>query len=298
MLMHAWDQIRRSPTRHAGPLVIIRQYLLAFLDIDHADDGIRERLSCSGTVEMTIHFFNGFSCDARWPSNLKTGIVCSLLETREGLVLIDTGPGEEDYSHPHWMLRVFQAVTIVRMDPRETALRQVQLLGFRPEDIRHIILTHMHFDHCGGLPDFPWAKVHLHRREYEAFTGRKRRWTDLAYIPRHTAHQPEFAVYDFCGEKWYDFEAIRLPFEPEVFLVPLFGHSRGQCGVAVKTSGGWFFNAADAGAVYNDETPAWLIKLVLGPHDARLRQFRLDHPEVKLINSHMYPEWFKENTLV
>jgi hypothetical protein len=32
--------------------------------------------------------------------------------------------------------------------------------------------------------------------------------------------------------------------------------------------------------------------LVLGPHDAYLRQFKVDHPEVILSNSHMYPEWF------
>ncbi|HOD45511.1 MAG TPA: hypothetical protein PKL21_11565, partial [Anaerolineaceae bacterium] len=54
----------------------------------------------------------------------------------------------------------------------------------------------------------------------------------------------------------------------------------------------WYFNAADAGAVYNNKTPAWLIKMVLGPHDARLRQFMRLHPEVVLSNSHMFPEWF------
>jgi hypothetical protein len=32
---------------------------------------------------------------------------------------------------------------------------------------------------------------------------------------------------------------------------------------------------------------------VLGPHDARLRQFMRQHPEVVLSNSHMFPEWFE-----
>ncbi len=159
--------------------------------------------------------------------------------------------------------------------------------------LKHIILTHMHFDHISGLPDFPRAKIHVHRREYDAFTsGRWKSWTELAYIPRYITHQPEFILYDKVDSKWYDFDAIRLPFMPEMVLIPLFGHSRGHCGVAIKTAGGWFFHAGDAGAVYNNESPAWLIKLVLGPHDQRLRSFMKAHPEVLLTNSHMFPEFF------
>jgi glyoxylase-like metal-dependent hydrolase (beta-lactamase superfamily II) len=241
---------------------------------------------------MTIHVFNGFTCNARPPSRLKTGLVCTLVETAQGLVLIDTGPGTEDYAHPHGMLRLFKIITDMPLDAQEAAVHQVRELGFQPEDVRHIVLTHMHFDHCGGLPDFPLAKVHVHRMEYDAFMGPWRRWTDMAYIRRHIAHAPDWAVYNDSGDKWYDFDAIRLPFDPEMWLVPLYGHTRGHCGVAVKLEHGWFFNAADAGAVYNNETPAWLIKLVLGPHDQRLRRFRSDHPEIHLVNSHMAPEWF------
>jgi glyoxylase-like metal-dependent hydrolase (beta-lactamase superfamily II) len=243
-----------------------------------------------------IHIFNGFTCNTRWPFKLKTGTVCTLVETSQGLVLIDTGPGLEDYARPHWMLRLYRVIMQVRMDPQEAAIRQVARLGFQPEEVRDIILTHMHFDHCGGLPDFPWAKVHVHRREHESFTGKRHRWTDTAYIPRHIARVPEWALYEEAGEKWYDFDAIRLPFEPQMWLIPLYGHSWGQCGVAVKLENGWFFNAADAGAVYNDATPAWLIRLVLGPHDERLRRFRHQHPEVWLVNSHMWLDTFQKET--
>lgn len=246
---------------------------------------------------MAIHIFNGFTDDARWPSKLKTGLVCALVDTDQGPVLIDTGPGLEDYTHPHGMMHVFQVVTKTAFDRNEAAVNQVEKLGYKPEDVRHIILTHMHFDHCGGLPDFPWAAVHVHQAEYEAFTGKMRRWTDMAYIPRHIEGVKDWRLYDTGDDRWYGFKAIRLPFDPEIWLVPLFGHSRGICGVAVKTERGWFFNASDTGAVYNDETPAWLIKLVLGPHDAVLRRFMAEHPEVVLCNSHMFPEWFENNLM-
>lgn len=241
---------------------------------------------------MSIHIINGFTCNARWSSTLKTGMVCMLVETDQGLVLVDTGPGTEDYARPHWMLKIYRVIMELPFDPHETTINQIKQLGYLPEDVRHIVLTHMHFDHCGGLPDFPRATVHVHRREFEAFTGKMRRWTDMAYVQRHIAHVTDWELYDGGTETWYEFNAIRLPFSPEMWLVPLHGHSWGHCGVAVKLGQGWFFNAGDAGAVYNNESPAWLIKLVLGPHDTHLRQFMRLHPEVVMTNSHMFPEWF------
>jgi glyoxylase-like metal-dependent hydrolase (beta-lactamase superfamily II) len=125
--------------------------------------------------------------------------------------------------------------------------------------VRHIVLTHMHFDHCAGLPDFPWAKVHIYRKEYEAFLGQRRKFTDMAYVQRHITHAPDWIFYDDTGGKWFDFDAIRLPFDPEMWLVPLAGHTRGLCGVAVKTSEGWLFQASDSAALFNEEAPGWLI---------------------------------------
>jgi glyoxylase-like metal-dependent hydrolase (beta-lactamase superfamily II) len=242
--------------------------------------------------KMAIHVFNGFTCNARRPSKLKTGLVCTPVETDQGLDLIDTGPGLDEYAHPHAMLRLFQAITRVHMNPQETAIRHADRLGFRKEDVCHVILTHMQYDHRGGLPGFPNAKVPAHRQENEALTGRLHRRTDLAYIRRHIAHRPEFFLYRQTGEQWYDFDAIHMPFGPEIWLVPLFGYTWGHCGVAVKLSDSWSFNAADAGAVYNDEPPAWVIRLVLGPHDPRLRAFMPVRPEVRLANSPMTPEWY------
>jgi glyoxylase-like metal-dependent hydrolase (beta-lactamase superfamily II) len=244
---------------------------------------------------MSIHLLNCFTCNARWPSTMKTGAVSLLVETSNGLTLVDTGLGRQDYIRRPGIVRLFQVLTEIPLDPSESAIVQVQKLGYELEDVKHIVLTHMHFDHCGGLPDFPQARVHVHRREYEAFTdGRLHQWSELAYVRRHIAHNPHWVLYEDTGEKWYDFNAIHLPgFDPQIWLIPLFGHTRGHCGVAIETTTGWLFHAGDAGAVYNNQTPAWLIKMVLGPHDPCLREFMKKHPEVRVTTSHMFPEFFR-----
>jgi glyoxylase-like metal-dependent hydrolase (beta-lactamase superfamily II) len=243
---------------------------------------------------MTIRFLNCFTCNARVPAHLRTGTLCLLIETAQGLVLVDTGPGQEDYVRKPAIIRTFQLATIVPLDPEEAAVRQIARLGCEPEDVQHIVLTHMHFDHCGGLPDFPQARVHVHRREVEAFTGSPRRWTDLAYVRRHIAHRPEFALYDDTGKSWFDLEAIRLPFEPEMWLIPLFGHTRGHCGVAIRTESGWLFHAGDAAPLdFAEDLPEWLVRLVLGPHAPRLREFKAAHPQIRMTTGHMALEFFR-----
>jgi glyoxylase-like metal-dependent hydrolase (beta-lactamase superfamily II) len=245
---------------------------------------------------MTIHFFNGFTCNARLPRHWECGTLDLLVEADQGLVLVDTGLGTDDYVHHSGILNLFKIVTRVPLDPAQAAVRQVTGLGYDPHDVRHVVLTHMHFDHCGGLPDFPWAKVHVYRREYKAFLERPRQFADLAYVRRHIAHGPDWVFYDDCGEKWFDFDAIRLPFEPEMWLLPLPGHTRGQCGLAVKIPDGWLFQTSDAAALFNQEAPDWLIRLVLGPHQPRIRAFAEAHPEVRLVSGHMWLDWFERNT--
>ncbi|HBG74040.1 MAG: hypothetical protein A2X25_08420 [Chloroflexi bacterium GWB2_49_20] len=248
---------------------------------------------------MKINFLNCFTCIARIPSTWHTGTLCLLVKTEQGLVLIDTGPGLEDYIHRPGILRLFQVITKVPLRSEETAVRQVIRLGYKPEDVQNVVLSHMHFDHCGGLPDFPWASVHVHQREYKAFLGWPWHLTQMAYVHRHIAHNPKVVSYTDRGETWLGLPAIQLPFQPEMWLVPLFGHTHGHCGVAIRTGNTWHFHVADAGPVaLEDYAPRWLIRFVLGPHTDNLRVFAAAHPQLRITTGHMWLDFFDTNKAV
>ncbi|MDR3415065.1 MAG: MBL fold metallo-hydrolase [Nevskia sp.] len=173
---------------------------------------------------------------------------CLLIESGDGLVLVDTGLGSGDVRNPGQLGPGFTALTRPRLQLEETALHQVQALGFKPADVRHIVVTHMDLDHAGGLPDFPDARVHIFAAEHRAATERRTLPEKARYRPAHFAHGPKWAVHETGGERWFGFDSIRaLPGSTdEILLVPLIGHTRGHCGVAVNTGAGWLIHCGDA----------------------------------------------------
>jgi glyoxylase-like metal-dependent hydrolase (beta-lactamase superfamily II) len=108
---------------------------------------------------------------------------CLLIETDRGLVLIDTGLAPRmSIIRPNACRPFFLGLNIPQLRATETAVAQVRALGFDPADVRHIVVTHLDFDHAGGLEDFPNATVHVTAREKEvadqgnggAFVGTRR----------------------------------------------------------------------------------------------------------------------------
>ena len=234
-------------------------------------------------------------------------LVCHSLvvETEDGLVVVDTGLGLDDIADPVRRLgRGFVTLAGPRLDPAETAVRQIERLGFRAGDVRHLVPTHLDVDHAGGLSDFPRARVHVHRAEHAAAMKRATLFERERYRPRHWAHGPAWVLYEETGERWFDLPCVR-PLEglpPEILLVPLAGHTRGHCAVAVRGDRGWLLHAGDA-YFFRDEmdlerprcTPGLLaFQKVAAMREegrlaaqARLRALRRDHgAEVTIFCAH------------
>lgn len=210
---------------------------------------------------MRIHHLNCGTC-CPWGGRLFDGtsrgflrghIVCHclLIESDNGLVLVDTGFGARDVGRHDRIAAFFRVLNQPQFRHEETAVHQLRALGFHPEDVRHILVTHLDFDHAGGLEDFPNATVHILAREKEVaderrggtFVGTRR------YRPGQWDEVKDWALYPSGrGEPWMGFDCVRqlqgLP--PEILLVPLAGHTWGHAGVAVQADAGWLLHAGDA----------------------------------------------------
>lgn len=175
---------------------------------------------------------------------------CLLVEAPGGLVLVDTGLGLRDVAAPTRRLSRF-LLALLRPELRAgmTAVRQIERLGYEPSDVRHVVLTHLDFDHAGGLDDFPEATVHLLAEERDDAAAQRTFLDRMRYRPQQWITAPRWRVYARGeGEPWLGFDAVRdlegLP--PEILLVPLIGHTLGHAGVAVRGSFGWVLQAGDA----------------------------------------------------
>lgn len=223
---------------------------------------------------------------------------CLVIETDAGLVLVESGYGIKDRSHPSLAMRAFMAVSSSSRDIRQAAANQIVDLGYTPQDVRHIVPTHLHLDHAGGLPDFPQAKIHVHALEYDGATKPKT-FSEFFCNPEHWAHRPDWKLYSAFEKKWFGFDATRIleGVSPEIWLIPLPGHTRGHCAVAVKTAQKWLLHCGDAYLSHSDidpestsrSRPKWIQPLAqrLFPYVPRLQALQRQHSdEIEIFCAH------------
>ena len=120
-------------------------------------------------------------------------------------------------------------------------------IGIPPTDVKDVILTHLHYDHCGNLGHFPEARFFLQDREMAFATGRNMLHDSLrqAYTVNHVQDLIA-AVYD----KRVVFIDNSAEIAPGVTVHHVGGHTDGLQIVRVRTRRGWIVIASDAAHFY------------------------------------------------
>jgi N-acyl homoserine lactone hydrolase len=154
-----------------------------------------------------------------------------LVRHPRGNVLFDTGirPDYVEYADSVNSMEI-------EFEPEHHTDAQLAAIGLAPSDITHVVLSHLHWDHAGGLQYFPHAKVYVNRRELK-----------FAFAP---------AVYQAV---YYDRRDFDLPIEwteldgdhdlfgdGMITVVATPGHTPGHQALLVRTEEQTIFLLSDA----------------------------------------------------
>jgi len=220
----------------------------------------------------------------------------------QGVVLFDSGLGVEfpDQVNAWWGHRWSQKLLPFEFRKEEAAVEQMKRMGIPPDEVRFIILSHLHNDHASGIQDFPKAKIVLSKKEWESLP--KSRWRarlkgimleplkgvrerlQLIDYSKGIAHGPFESSHDFFGDG-------------SLILLSTPGHTPGSQSLLVSLSSGlkilltgdavwvrenylwpspksWFIRTFE-----EDASQAWKTTL-------QLRKFHEENPEVLIIPGH------------
>lgn len=149
---------------------------------------------------------------------------CLLVETPAGRVLVETGIGE----------RMNDKGRAMRGYEGDAVVPSLRAAGFDPASVDLVAMSHLHYDHAGGLlladgtRAFPRARIVAQRAEWEIALSDHSR-VAASY------DQPELRlVADWGAEGWADGERELLP---GVSVVPTGGHTAGHQAVVVRGTG-------------------------------------------------------------
>ena len=174
---------------------------------------------------------------------------------------------DDDHASPHdmdyfiWVLKSDNQTIVVDTgyDNTEAQRRDrpilrdpaqsLETIGVKAEEVDTVIITHLHYDHAGGLDRYPNAKFHLQKTEMEYATG-PCMCGQVLQMPYTAEHVCEMVRKVYSGRViFHDGDGIVAE---GVTVHCIGGHSRGLQAVRVKTTSGYLCLASDASHYYEN----------------------------------------------
>jgi glyoxylase-like metal-dependent hydrolase (beta-lactamase superfamily II) len=255
-------------------------------------------------IEQFWVFHCGYSKIPRWMivegggrQEIKLPFLAALaVHPEHGPILIDAPFGTEGPSNVGEFLGgVLRKIGVVFKD-EWAVIPRIERLGFRASEVNHVLMTHMHFDHTGGMKSLGHASFHINRDEWVAATS----------MSAFAARTKGYVVEDYRAltsrvEK-LDLSGATIEKGVDVFgdgsieAVPLPGHSAGHTGWRIRLADREIFYVGDAafsvGHITQNQELGIFPKIaadskkIAGQTLEKLRWWHRDHPDVEILTSH------------
>lgn len=141
-----------------------------------------------------------------------------------GWTLVDCGIHPAFITDPAGRLGDQAEMSELVVGPGDDVVAQLERIGVAAEQVAHVVLTHLHYDHCGGLSLLPAATVHVQAAE-RAFAARPPVYQSSAYIADDWASTT--AWHELNGE-------LDLFGDGAIVAFPTPGHTPGHQSVQVR----------------------------------------------------------------
>lgn len=160
-----------------------------------------------------------------------------LIEHSRGLVLVDTGLDPRAADDAHAVYGGLADDAGIAFRPEQRVDRQIEAIGYKLTDVKHVICSHTHFDHTGGLSLFPHAQLYVGAPDLP-----------YAYWPNPAGavffHTPDLEATR--GFNWNPLAGDHDVFgDGSVVILRMSGHTPGNCSVLVRLEHHAFLLTAD-----------------------------------------------------
>ena len=153
----------------------------------------------------------------------------------EGNILFDTGlPPREQF--PEWVLSMMD----FELNEKYSLTNQLSLVGLTPEDINHVILSHLHMDHAGGIALCKNAVVYVNRKEAESA------FTTVMSTTDTVAHGFYFRNVVLSPVRQMIYLDEDLELFPGVEVINLPGHTAGTMGMILHLENHTIIETSDS----------------------------------------------------
>ena len=174
---------------------------------------------------------------------IKLPVMAFLIEHDDGYLLYDTG-SNPDAMKGYWPIGL-QEIYPLHQTENQLLENQLKLCGVTPEDIKTVVVSHMHLDHAGGMHLFKHADIYVPETDFKQAQAQVRLNTDPNTHGGYVKGDLDVVVKQYHMVK-EDFEII-----PGIEVINLPGHTPGLLGLVVHLEGGTIILPQDC--IYSSE---------------------------------------------